>query len=235
MTARRNLDQHDTCHRADIAVLADHGGYKKLRLAEQYTENVLSWLWRPVLGIEHDDEPLVDQLSFTPTMTLLIHLFGRAVHRHGTQRSKMPTIRHWRGVYDPHAEALRFPRAISKRDIARVIGKSTSAVDDAVGRFRGKIERHEDLYAKRVAHPLWVETGIMLDLMVEPNLSFSFMLEDYSHAAKVVEEARLNDAVTNHRQREWCREAVRQIAPVGRPSAETPNQGTVLPATSSAA
>ncbi len=217
----KNLETFNAMHRADVKTLADHGGYKKLRNADQYAEKVLASMWRPVLGIESDDEPLVDQLGFTPTMTLVLHLFGRAVHNHGMKRSNMPVIRNWRPVYDRHSEKLRFPCAISKKDIAKIIGKSQSAVDDAVGRFRGKTDRYDVLYAKRVAHPLFVETGIMLDVMVEQNMSFSFMLEDYSYARRVAEDARLRDAETNYRQREWCSEAIQAEASTSTPIADS--------------
>lgn len=213
MTTKTDLDRLDVAHRVDVTNLAARGGFKKLSNAADYVEKTLAPLWRPLLDLD-SGKPLVNQLRLTPTMTLILHLFGRAVHRRGRATSTTPFIQHWRPVYDKHAEHVRFPCAISKADIAKIIGKGRHTVDEAIGNFRGKSERYGVLYAKRVAYPLWVETGIVFDLMVEPNLSFAFMLDDYTYAGKVALNARLNDAFTIHRQLEWCNEAARKQSPL---------------------
>ncbi len=211
--SKEELRARDVAHAADVKMLIAHGGYAQLRKATQYVENKLSALWRPILGIEDDDESLVDQLGFTPTMTLILHLFGRAVHHHGAARSKLPLICTWTHVMDRDSQRPRFPLAISKNNIAKLIGKSRSAVDEAIQRFRGKQAKYEVLFDKRIAFPMFVETGIVLDIMAHPNLSFPFMLgiDDYTHAGKLAQDASLNDADTNHKQRAWCHESVNAL------------------------
>lgn len=194
-------------YKENLSKLVKNGGYRSVPRARHYIEQHLAHLWRPRLDIDSDDDPLVDQLDFTPTMALVVHLFGKAVHHHGVERSKLPRLTKFMPVFDAHLEKVRFPHAVAKNDIARLIGKSRSAVDDAIGRLRGKSERYARLFDKRMAHPLFVETGIMLDMMTEPNLSFAFMFEDYEYAERVADDARLNDAETVHKQKLWSHEA----------------------------
>jgi hypothetical protein len=213
MKATIELERMNAAHADDVARLAAHGGYRNEIVARRYIEKALAPIWRPVLKLANDG-PLVDQLQFSPTVTLLLHLFGRANLHHGSKRARIPVMRHWRPVYDKQAGTLLSPRAIAKNDIAKIIGKRRGAVDAAVGHLRGKREKYRALFDKRIAYPLWVETGIVLDLMLEPNLSFSFMLEDYLHAGRVALDARLNDAEVIQRQQAWCGEGARDKAPV---------------------
>lgn len=205
---KKELLVFEARYKANIADLVDCGGYRLLKEAERYSDHHLGALWRRIVGIDNDDACLTDQLEFTPTMTLILHLFGKAVHHHGTARSRLPVISSWLPIANDDG-SLRFPHAIPKSDIARIVGKSRSAVDEAVARFRSKKERYEALFSKRVALAMFVETGIMLDVMTHANLSFSFMREDYEYAGHVARTARLNDAETIHKQQEWCSEATR--------------------------
>lgn len=222
------LKKQEERHRADVKALADHGGYKLLRHAESYCDTHLARVWRPILKVVSDDEPLFDELDFTPTMILVLHLFSKAVHCHAAERSKLPRIGAWRPVIT-ESGSVRFPKAISKNDIAKIIGKSRSAVDDAVGRFRSK--RNDTLFSKRLAHALFVETGIMLDVTTHANLSFSFMLEDYEYAGMVAREAQLRDAETILKQKEWCADATRtksaieSLSEAAKPVANPENAG----------
>ncbi len=228
---KADLKKIEEQHKLDVRKLADHGGYKIVRHAESYCESHLAKVWRPILGIETDDGPLFDQLKFTPTMTLILHLFGKAVHAHGAERSKLPKISAWRPVITQGSERPRFPKAISKNDIAKIVGKSRSAVDDAVGRLRRGRDAAHDLFSCRLAHALFVETGIMLDVTTHANLSFSFMLEDYEYAATVAREAQLRDAETILKQKEWCADATRSksaiesLSEAAKPVANPENAG----------
>lgn len=190
---------------ADVAALKEHGGYKKITTARQYIEKRLAHLWRPILGIEDEDEALVDQLGFSKTQTLLIHLYGRGVHRHGNERRQIPEMHEYCMIYDVAAEARRRPRAICTNDIARIIGKSQSAVKRSIKSLR----EHDVLVERRVAYPLFVDSGIMLDLMVAQQSSFGFMYEDYHFAKRVAVDARLADAPTLQKQLSWCDDATR--------------------------
>lgn len=202
---------YEAQYKANVAALVDDGGYKSLKEAERYCDHHLGALWRRIMAIDNDDRCLTDQLEFTPTMTLILHLFGKAVHRHGTARSKLPVLGSWLPVVDASG-SLRFPCAVPKNDIAKIIGKSRSAVDEAISRFRSKQERYESLFEKRVALAMFVETGIMLDVMTHANLSFSFMREDYEYAGQVARMARINDSRTLNQQQQWCSEATSSLS-----------------------
>lgn len=215
----KELEKFERAHKASVGALVRNGGYRSLKAAERYAEHHLAEMWRPVLRIDNDDLGIVDQLEFTPTMVLILHLFGKAVHHHGTERSKLPVIDAFMPIYDRYSERVRFPRALSKASIASAIGKSRSAVNEAVSRLRAKNEKYERLYSQRVAYAMWGETGIMLDMMTHPNLSFSFMVEDYEYARRVAIDARLADSETVKKQQDWCSEATRSA--VGTPQQDS--------------
>lgn len=201
--SKMDLSELQQAHKDEVAALVACKGYAKVSRAESYIETKLGPIWRPLLDLD-DETPLVEQLDFTPTMSLAVHLFAKAVHKHGT--TKLPVMMHWMPVVE--GDHLRLPHAISKNDIAKIIGKSRSAVDEAIGRLRGKRERYEQLFDHRLACPLYVQTGIMLDVMTHPNLSFGFMFEDYETAHQLAEDARIRDGQTNNQQKVWCREAL---------------------------
>jgi len=193
----------ETLHRADIELLKSCPDFKSAKRGRQWLEGLLAGLWRETLRIEDDDVPICDELEMTDTMVLILRLFCHAVHHKG--RSKLPRISHWVPVLD--GPTVRLPHAIAKRNIGAIIGKGQSAVDDAIGRFRGKQSRYERFFDKRLAYPAYVPTGIMLDVMFSLNLSFAFMYDDYMYAEGVADQARVSDAPTNHHQKIWCREA----------------------------
>ena len=192
----------EKAHRADVDRLKKQPRFRSISSAKTWSERVLGPLWCDALRLD-DDIGICEALEMTDTMTLILRLFGHAIH--GKGNSRLPRIANWAPVVD--GNMIRQPHALSKRNIGAIIGRSQSAVNDALGRFRGKTSKYERFFDRRLAYPVYVPTGIMLDVMFTLNLSFAFMLEDYVYAERIADSARLNDAPTNHKQKVWCREA----------------------------
>jgi hypothetical protein len=200
-----------------VSEAVEDGYYKNLGRAEQYVTRWLLDAWELVIDLD-DAESLIKHLEMTQTMILVVHFFARGVHNHGAKRTKAPIFKTWLPVDDQNGDAAtrRFLRAVPKRDIARLIGKSKSAVDDAIDAFRGKphrktkerCESHAAFTEKKLAHPLCVDTGIMLDIMTEPQTAFCFMFEDYAYAKRFAKDSQMATAPTYHQQVVHCDEGM---------------------------
>lgn len=186
--------------------VVDSEFYAKESRAVAYVNGRLAKVWRPWLGFEVDDDPLSEELDLTPTMCLMLHFFARGVLHFGAQSSKAPLLP--RDRYMPFvddSEILRRPRAVCKRDICKIIRRSMSAVEDSIGRLRGK-GKYEHIYAARLAFALYVDSGIMLDILTNPQALLSFEVDDYAYAKRLAKNAQLRDAETNEKQRVWSDE-----------------------------
>ena len=201
MSLSDEMKAAEAAHDDDVTRLRKQPLFRNVSSAKTWSERVLGPLWCGALHLD-DDIGICEALEMTDTMALILRLFGHAVH--GKGNSKLPRISNWKPVVD--GNVIRKPHALNKRNIGAIIGKSQSAVNDALGRFRGKTSKYERFFDRRLAYPVYVPTGIMLDVMFTLNLSFAFMLEDYLYAERVADSARLNDAPTNYKQKVWCRE-----------------------------
>ena len=201
---------HAAMYADDVTRLVAGGRYQNTNAAVRFVEDQLGPIWRPVLGIDNTVR-LVDHLALTGTMVGMFHFFGRGVLGYGSRRSQWPRLLHWRAVVDPETGANQFPRAVTKRDIARIIDRSPSAVTIAIAQLRGKRLAHARygvLFEKLLAHPLYVETGIMLDLATSFNHELGFHIDEYWSAQYAAQNARIRDMETNRRQAVWCSRAI---------------------------
>jgi hypothetical protein len=64
------------------------------------------------------------------------------------------------------------------------MSNNKDSVDDTISRLRGK-RRYEVLFKERLVFALYVDTGIMLDVLVNPQQLLSFEREDYEYAKKL--------------------------------------------------
>jgi hypothetical protein len=194
-------------HEERVAALEASGRYAEIGRARKYLETRLGTSWRSVLHLD-EESTIQDQLGMNDTMILMVHLFARGVLRRMVGKN-MPVIVDGEYPLVWSEKRLIGARAISKRNIARIIGKSPNQVQVAIDKLR-KHPSFERIYDLRIVHPMFMTTGIMLDVMTEANLSFSFMVEEYSYAKLVAFKARIDDAIANDRQTEWCAHALKE-------------------------
>lgn len=211
-------------YRKQVEEIAESGEYMNVTKASGYVNRYIADGWRDSLGIEREGAPPIEKtLGMSPTMLLILRLFCHAGHRIGSN-GRGHVIRVWPPLYDRGAGQWRNPppRAIAKRDIARMIGKGMTAVEKAIATFRGKRSGMDVFYEKRLAFPAFVDTGIMLDVVRAPQDSFesylirtgnhaasrAFARDDYEYMKRHADDARLGDADTVRKQKDWATEAV---------------------------
>src|SRR5260221_147437 len=139
--------------RAQVAGLARSGVYAVPRRAELFFLAHVLPAWRSVGG-----EPVA---PLSTTQLLVVHLFGRGVL--GVDAACAPRL----VLFPPSHEVGRngLPvarRAIPIADIARLVGRSRSAVEEALARFRGK--GHDGARLKAVCRVISLPTGVVLDV-----------------------------------------------------------------------
>lgn len=231
MSAPKEARKYEIAYQDDVATLADSGWYKKVDRANTYMIDHVARAWRVVGDVDDSPDSIASQLDMTPTMILIVHMFGRAVFRHGIGRFKAPTLDHWPPLWDRKAEHLRFMKAIAKRDIARIIGKSISAVDEAISRFRGRGNDEPVFVRKKLAMPLYVDTGIMFNLCTSAQVVFPFMLEDYEYGKRHATDQYLAQAGTARKQSAFCGEAIAsKQSMLSLPTAAEPVEGATAKA-----
>lgn len=181
--AKRAEEQHKLMWKEQVDILVKSGWYKSADAASKFFVRRLHEMWAHEIaatGIEIDDETSLEKLlGLTPTMLLLIHLFayGYSENRRYLKLSgKSPSIQVWPPFRQ--GAVVHMFHAIPKRDIAKIVGKSQGAVEDALSRFRGRgsSELIRDL---SLVQPIAINTGVMLDVRLSKQLSFCFMREDY--------------------------------------------------------
>lgn len=197
--------EEDVAWREQVAAVAESGAYKSVSRAAKYVDRYLGDAWRAILHIDNDDDPLDEQLDLTPTQTQLLHLYAKGVWGHGVSKSVAPRLTSFLPVRS-HATELR-PPAVSKRDAARIVGRSVSSVEEAIARFRGK-RGDLRMFDRRLVGVLFVETGIMLDIATSQQQVFNCMREVYVYGGIIARESGLRDAPTIQQQREWCADAI---------------------------
>lgn len=184
--------------------LVASGYYASTKDADRYFVKHVEPAWQRVLETG-DDTYLIDDLALTPTQRRLIHFFGRA-HAGVGCTTRTPRVTCWPPFKDREGVVRTF-RAISKRDLAKILGCSASAVEEAVDRFRGKGRAGDVFYGPKLAVTIAVETGIAIDGIFSQQTRFTFMLEDYEHGDSAAHSARVANGETWERQRKYCKEA----------------------------
>lgn len=182
------------------------GFFQKESRAIAYVNERLAKVWRPWLGFNVEDDQLSEELGLTSTTCMVLHLFGRGVLHFGCERTRAPEFP--RDKYVPFLDengVLRRPRAICRRDISKLIGRSISAIDSSIAGLRGK-GKHEQIYSKRLAFALYVDSGIMLDVLTNAQTLLTFEVDDYTYAKRLATNCRLRDAETNWKQTQWSDE-----------------------------
>jgi hypothetical protein len=210
----KEFKRHEVAWRAQVEAIAASGFYADATRARRYIEKHIAPVWRPILCADDPAAPVDQILRMNDTMVMMLHLFARAYHRHGIGRSKTHLLECWLPLFDPFSDRILFLRAISKADTGLMIGRSKSAVERAIDRFRGKKVRDDFFYEKRLAWPSYIETGIMLDIATELQTSILLTYPEYAHAHAHAKDADLADAPTNFKQRVWCAEKLRNTEPV---------------------
>lgn len=197
------LKERETTWKSQVKVMADGGYYKSQKAANVFFNERLARAWREVMRFQDDDAILEDTLGLTPTMLLMLHLFCKAYQpnrRVIVPKAKAPVFECW-----PPAPDGRTFHAVPKRDIAKIIGKSVSSVENALTRFRGKGCPEADLIKVwSLAVPIAIPSGIMLDCKLSPQACFTFMYEDYAVGKTYAQRAAIQQCETYDMQAAHC-------------------------------
>lgn len=179
------------------------GGYKNPRDAVRYVEKTIGKHWRQILQLDVGDS-IVAALGLTETQCLIIHLFGRGVLQKG--KTEVPVVRSFVPVN--HNGAHLPLRAVPQRLIGHIIARSKGQVRHALDGFRGKSEPARRAHALLLDHglvfPLFVPTGIMLDVSLSRQRQFAFMEPDYEFAKWHATKTALDDRETQVKQIAHC-------------------------------
>jgi len=199
--------------RDQIDRIVDGGYYAVERRWENYFDEHIAPEWQSRLRLPSDEE-LAKSLNLTKTMLGLLHLAGRGYRRHGIDR-KAPKFKCW----PPHSEGkkdIRFYKAFPIADIAKLLGKSPSAVRMALSRFRGL---QNDACAFRLHRLVGfppVKSGILLDLVLLPQdgqLSFGYQYEEYRATKEWATQKGADDIYIRSYAHEWAHVAIANVAP----------------------
>lgn len=222
----KEFEKYAAEYKTNIGELADSKYYANLARATGYIERNLRKVWAPLAKqLDNEDDPIAVQLSMAPTDILVVHFYAAGLLRFGTKKTNAPELSKFVPIFDDVADMVRFGvRAVAKVDLARVIGKGKSAVDDSIRRLRHGNKSTDAFYEKKLAVPLFVPTGIMLD--VATSMQCSFPSEDYAYAKRHAEVVKIHSAPTLLRQTEYCAFAMRSLATPKHELAEVTRTGS---------
>lgn len=211
----RTYSQAMASYRAHVSEIIGKGYYAKPWLAEQYFLQHIHPAWCGALDA-YEDEDVRKLYGITPTTVMLLHVFGRGVVNVGPVRTQAPRFT----VYPPSHEqnAKGEPvcyRAIPKADLAKLVGRSVSAVEEGLDRLRGKGARGDTLQSHGLCAVLSLHAGVVIDGVFGKQTAFAFMymVDEYEHDARVAREARTAAGATYTHQLAWCERAKRALGP----------------------
>lgn len=194
-----------------VGEISSSGYYRKVTRAEGWIERRLRRVWAPLVGLTTEDDLLSEELGMAPTDILIVHFFGAGILRFGSTKSA-PALTAFRPIFDPVADMVRFGvRSVAKGDLAKIVGKSRSAVDASIHRLRHGNRATDVFYAKKLAVPMFVPTGILLDLATSVQCTFRYAEEDYAYAEQHARDSKNAIAPTLLRQIEHCSDALRTV------------------------
>lgn len=209
------IDEARKRWREQVDLIASRPYYKDQDRAEKFFFEVVTPIWRHVLGLPADMHPrqVMATLHVSPTMVLMLHFFGVAVLGKGGQRA--PRITCW----PPHVAngRMSFLRAVPKKDIAAIVGKTDGSVTSAIACLRGqKGKTGTVLFDKRLVFPAPLATGIMMDGAFEMQLSLPFFQtfvydrDHYEAQAELAMTQRIQAGATWSQAHEWASAAVEE-------------------------
>lgn len=178
---RSTIDDARKCWRAAVDELCT-GYYADEKRAAQFFDTRIAPVWRAALHLEdRTAQQIRHDLDVTPTMCLMLHFWGVGVLR--LFKAK-PAPKLTGKVWPPFIKdgSMHEVHAIPKGDVARVIGKTPSAVERALRGFRGTSGRTgTQLYDAKLVYPAPFATGIMLDGSFEMQLSLPFLYKFFAY------------------------------------------------------
>ena len=183
-----------------VARLAHRGFYSDAQRAAEFFQAYLFRTWRAVIV----GWPFP---YLTATDTLIIHLFARGVLGVGTDR--FPDFVLWPPSRDVGYNGLPVVRrAIPVGDIARLIGRSRSAVETGLAGFKGMGEKGRLL--RPFVNVISLPTGVAVDGWLSPRavVPFMYTATEYADAMRYATRAGGSCAVFVQRQRGWCEGAL---------------------------
>lgn len=192
-------------YKAGLVPIVDSGYYADQRRADLFFVRHMEPLWLAELaksGLVLEADELYKRMGITPTMVLILHLFGRTVHRVGLGRKPVHMISAWppSRLKDPDEFPILF-EGISTPDIARLIGRSRSAVSTALRRIKG--DDPDGFFALRLATVLSSHMAITLDGMFDSQVRFAFTYDIYQRFIDIATEARISDSTRTRQTIEW--------------------------------
>ena len=188
--------------RAHVCSLADSGYYADDGRAHRYVTQRILPLWQE--ACEAPDA--AQSYRITPTLERILHLFGRGVLGHGMERGKTPRVRCWPPArLAPGSEAPTFYKVVPKKDVARIVGASTSAVREAFRRIRGR-GADPGLQGRGLCAIVSQESGIHLDGLFDRQLPgpFALLADDYERGRLQAQAQESACGRYARAQVQWC-------------------------------
>lgn len=196
-----------------------HDSYR----ARRFVDEQLGPVWATVLDLD-DPESITNELELTDTLVRVIHFYALGVLRFRERKFKKAVFM---TEFPPTGDEDRpVLRSLHKKDVARIVGRSLSAVEAALLRVGGNKAENAVLHRKRILYPMPVATGVMLDVMTQAQLSLMNFAEFDAAKDYAIDQA-INQSDRSRRTTAYCRDKTEtQTVPTAESGATAANDST---------